>query len=156
MLADAFPQWRRLTLSPTSASVIFFLVLLLQGPVHNRQKRQSHLHMCHLCCNCCKGNKGCGFCCKFWGFPKNDAANNTYICISVYWIIQHVFPIHSLCYTVWFHKQHWLDKKASLSIYLVFHTLDRKAVFFVKWLLLKIVCKNSCFPSVHDLYHADI
>lgn len=57
-------RWRTPSLtSPLSC------VSLRQAPSHTRQKRQSHLSLCHVCCNCCKGNKGCGFCCRFWGIP---------------------------------------------------------------------------------------
>lgn len=56
--------------------------LLAQMPNHIRQKRQSHLSLCTLCCNCCRGNKGCGFCCKFWRSPPRPQNINLFRLLS--------------------------------------------------------------------------
>lgn len=100
-----------------------------QMPNHIRQKRQSHLSLCRWCCNCCRANKGCGFCCKFWGFPQRPRNINLLRFfspqeITFSWPLS---PMHWPCYTVlyhfyevWFMEEHWKKKwKAVLCIYFV-------------------------------------
>lgn len=58
------------------------LLSFTQMPYTNRHKRSAA--GCRVCCGCCPGMRGCGLCCKFWGFLHHPGISTTStICLFV-------------------------------------------------------------------------